>query len=76
MSKTHEELKQMLESGDAHLQCGVCDAVFWVDGADRNADGDPRLYRIGHTRIDDCHACAEFADVCNMKNEMNVKVEE
>ena len=69
-----DKLKAMLESGDAHLRCGVCNAIFWVDGEDRNSSGDPRLYRMGRVRIDDCHACSEFATICNMKNEMNIKV--
>ncbi len=72
----HEELKAMLESGNAHLSCGLCDAIYWVDGSDRNDDGDPRLYRMGSTRMDDCSACSEFGTVCNMKNEMNVRVKE
>lgn len=74
--KSHEELKALLESGDAHLACAVCDAVYWVDGTDRDANGDPRLYRMAHTRIDECKICAEFADACNMFNEFDVKVSE
>jgi hypothetical protein len=76
MSRTHEELKEMLENGSAHLECGLCDAVYWVDGSDRNSKGDPRLYRLGSCRIDDCSACAEFADLCNLRNEVNVEVKE
>lgn len=75
MSRTNEELKQSLESGNAHLECGLCMAVFWVDGSDRNAKGEPRLYRMGTTRMDDCKACSELASVCNMKNEMNVRMD-
>ena len=75
MSLTNEELKQSLESGNAHLECGLCMAVFWVDGSDRNANGDPRLYRMGTKRIDDCDACSELASVWNMKNEMNVRMD-
>lgn len=75
MLPTHEELKAMLEAGDAHLKCGLCEAIFWVDATDRNDDGDPRLYRMGHVRIDDCEACSEFATKCNMKNEFSARVD-
>ena len=70
-----DELKESLESGNAHLECGLCMAVFWVDGTDRNAKGEPRLYRMGTTRMDDCEACSELGSKCNMKNEMNVRMD-